>query len=99
MTIGLIAYAGSVLARHEAFGQGVALLALVAVSFWLASLGRLEAFAMEVASTRRAKKSSGSAGGASGSVGSAATTSVVRRLLVISCALALAYWVSLTFLL
>jgi hypothetical protein len=94
MAIGATAYTCSVLARRESFGQGVALLALVAVSFWLATIGRIDEFAQEVAQSRRAGKGSGARanGGRAGNGSSSASTSVVRRLAVIACLIAVSYW-------
>ena len=99
MAAGAAAYTGSVLARRDSFGHGVELLALVAVSFSIASIGKLEAYRLELQQARAASATSSRGRSAEADAQNAARSvapTIVLRLTAVAIVIAVAYWLLVT---
>jgi hypothetical protein len=83
MTAGMLVLALAVTARHETVGHGAALLALFAVTFSLASIGKMEELKIAAEDQRR------------GEAPGLAPIIVVLRIAVLAPLVYLAYWLML----
>ena len=98
MAAGIGAYTAAVLVRRDSFGHGVELLSLVAVSFTIASIGKLEAYRLEIQQARATSTSSRARPARAQPQVAPRSVALVLllRLAVVAISIAVAYWFLVT---